>query len=452
MPEFLRLSPPTDALQTFLEAMKENEVKSEEIGTIESLDRVIAIDIKAPHALPEFTRSTMDGYALHARDTFGVSDSQPGYLKLIGEVPMGEFPKIVLKTGSCASIHTGGLLPEGADAVIMLEYTQFITHRKTHDLKVKTDIFGKKSERDNNNSVLIDSSAEDTEIEISRAVAEGENIIQTGEDVEAGQLILAAGTRIRPAHIGGCMALGLTKLRVAKCPIIGILSSGDELVTPEKKPKPGQVRDINSYSLAAIVRQAGGEPKLYGIMPDDLGAMKTIAARALDQCAAVVVTAGSSASARDMTAEAISSLGKPGVLIHGVNVRPGKPTILAVCDGKAVIGLPGNPVSALVIANLFVVPMVEKLLGMRGLRPRPSVLARLNVNVPSIAGREDWIAVKLFKNRNYESGNDEMQYQAEPVFGKSSLIFSLATADGLICIPSDLTGMSAGEKIDVVLI
>jgi molybdopterin molybdotransferase len=249
------------------------------------------------------------------------------------------------------------------------------------------------------------------------------------------------------------MALGITMLRVAKKPKIGILSSGDEVVPPEQNPRPGQVRDVNSYALAALVTQAGGEPVLYGIVLDNLDAMKAAAAKALAECDALVVTAGSSASARDTTAEAIISLGAPGVLVHGVNVRPGKPTILAVCDGKAVIGLPGNPVSALVIAGLFVVPVIERLLGAKP-RPKASLLAKLTVNLPSQAGREDWVAVKLIPSPLHPSpagrGDGGEGLLAEPIFGKSNLIFSLAAADGLVRIPPDATGLSAGEMVEVV--
>ena len=256
------------------------------------------------------------------------------------------------------------------------------------------------------------------------------------------------------------MALGIIQLRVVIKPRIGIISSGDEVVAPEKSPRPGQVRDVNSYSLAALIVEAGGTPALYGIVPDDLEAMKATTAKALTECEAVVITAGSSASARDMTAEAIGTLGAPGVLVHGINVRPGKPTILAVCGGKGVIGLPGNPVSALVIAGLFVVPLIEKLLGQKVVRPRPSVSARLTVNVPSQAGREDWVAVRLLHNHfisNPLSNSDgrrmmgEPVFLAEPIFAKSNLILAFAASDGLVCIPPDATGISAGEVVEVVL-
>jgi len=426
MPEFLRLSPPTEALQTLLGALPDREPAGETIGTSNALGRVLTADVRAPHPLPEFPRSTMDGYAVRAQDTFGVSESQPSYLTLIGEVPMGDAPSFTLTPGRCAFIHTGGMLPGGADAVMMLEYAQNI--RKGGQLPALA------------------------EIEISRSVAEGENVILIGEDVAAAQVVLAAGIRLRPAEIGGCMALGIVELRVAIKPRIGIISSGDEVVSPGKKPRPGQVRDVNSYSLAALVEEAGGEPVLYGIIPDNLGAIKAAAARALAGCDAVVITAGSSVSVRDTTAEAIASLGAPGVLVHGVNVRPGKPTILAVCDGKAVIGLPGNPVSALVIAGLFVVPVVEKLLGLKVARLQPSVLVKLTVNISSQAGREDWVAVKLSVNGKWEMGNGEARYLAEPVFGKSNLIFSLAAADGMVRISPEATGLSAGEMVEAVLI
>ncbi len=423
MPEFLRLSTPAEALQTLLAALPDPKPAAENIETRFALGRVLTEDLRAPHPLPEFPRSTVDGYAVRARDTFGASDSLPGYLTVIGEAPMGRAPDFALAPGTCALIHTGGMLPEGADAVVMLEYTQPIGRTEN---------------------------GRPAEIEISRAVAEGENTLRVGEDVAEGQVVLSAGQRLRPADIGGCMALGITKLRVAKKIKVAILSSGDEVVPPEQRSAPGQVRDVNSYSLAALVEQAGGEAVLFGILPDNLEVMKSAAARALAACDMLLITAGSSASARDMTAEAINSLGAPGVLVHGVNIRPGKPTILAVCGGKPVIGLPGNPVSALVIAGLFVAPLIERFLGAKP-RPRASARARLTVNLPSQAGREDWVAVKLMPSSPLLLPAGEEGWLAEPIFGKSNLIFSLAAADGLVRIPPDATGLNAGEVVEVVM-
>jgi molybdopterin molybdotransferase len=228
---------------------------------------------------------------------------------------------------------------------------------------------------------------------------------------------------------------------------VGLISTGDEVIDPSESPRPGQVRDINSYTLSALVEKSGGVAKRYGIVRDQFEALKEAAAKALSECDLVAITAGSSASTRDMTADVIRTLGKPGVLVHGINTRPGKPTILGVCNGKAVIGLPGNPVSALVNGYLFIVPVIEQLLGALP-APKATVFARLSVNLPSQAGREDWWPVKLVGNLNSEIGN----YEAEPIFGKSNLIFNLASADGLLRIHPDATGLSAGEMVEVLLI
>jgi molybdopterin molybdotransferase len=242
---------------------------------------------------------------------------------------------------------------------------------------------------------------------------------------------------------------------------VGMISTGDEVIEPDHAPRPGQVRDVNSYTLGALIEKSGGTAELYGIVSDDFGVLKDTAAVALDKCDVVIITAGSSASTRDRTAEVIRSLGEPGVLVHGVNTRPGKPTILGVCNGKAVIGLPGNPVSALVNGYLFVVPVIEKLLGVQP-KPRPTVRARLAVNLSSQAGREDWWPVQLTRETRSQgefqtpppgvSPSSDAIFLADPVFGKSNLIFTLAAADGLLRIDPDATGISAGENVEVFLL
>ncbi|MCP4142696.1 MAG: molybdopterin molybdotransferase MoeA [Chloroflexi bacterium] len=415
MPEFLTLLPPKESLDKLLRNLPVPKLATETIKTASALGRIIATDLLAPHALPEFPRSTVDGFAVKAADTFGASDSLPAYLNLIGECPMGAIPDLEIKPATTAIIHTGGMLPEGADAVVMLEYTQTVG----------------------------------TEIEILRAVADGENVIKIGEDVAQGTLIKPKGSAIRPAEVGGLMALGFVDVEVVKAPKIGIVSSGDEVVPPEKRPQPGQVRDINSYTLSTLVEKYGGESVIYGIVVDSMDAMKKAISHALGECEMVLITAGSSASARDMTAAAIDELGDPGVLVHGVNTRPGKPTILGVCDGKAVIGLPGNPVSALVNGYVFVAPLIRRLLGQSMDELRPSLSAKLTVNLSSQAGREDWIPIRL-TTENTESA--EKSYLAEPIFGKSNLIFTLVSADGLLKIPADATGLSAGEMVEVMLV
>jgi len=418
MPEFLTLLPPDEARTLLLSHLSQPIPDSEFIDVPSSLGRILAENIIAPHPLPDFQRSTVDGYAVRAGDTHGASDSLPAYLNLMGEVPMGDTPAFEIGSGQCALIHTGGMLPDGADAVLMLEYTQSVQQK---------------------------------EIEIFRAVADGENVIRVGEDVALGQTIQARGSLMRPAEIGGLMALGIVKVKVVRKVRVGLISTGDEVIDPDQSPRPGQVRDVNSFTLGALVEKSGGIARLYGIIPDEFDTLKKAAAKALSECDVVIITAGSSASTRDMTADVIRSLGAPGVLVHGINTRPGKPTILGACDGKAVIGLPGNPVSALVNGYLFVVPAIEKLLGAHP-RPKPTVLARLTVNLPSQAGREDWWPVKLRESPfpSKRGGGDEVD--ANPIFGKSNLIFTLVAADGLLRIPPDATGLSAGDVVEVLLI
>jgi len=434
MPEFLRLLPPDEARALLLLHLPGPITDSESISTVSALGRVTAEDIIAPHSLPEFPRSTMDGYAVRAHDTFGASDSLPAYLNLVGEIPMGDTPSFDLQSGQCALIHTGGMLPNGADAVVMLEYVQ------------QTSEFSR------------DFGGLGPEIEIMRAVAEGENVIRIGEDVASGTVVLPRGSMMRPAEIGGLMALGIVQLNVIRKIRVGLISSGDEVVYPSQQPRRGQVRDVNAYTLFSLVMKSGGEGVLYGIVPDEMSALKEIASRALRECDVVLITAGSSASTRDMTAVVINSLGAPGVLVHGINTRPGKPTILGVCDGKAVIGLPGNPVSALVNGYLFVVPVIEMLLGLPTDKPRASVMARLTVNIASQAGREDWVPVKLTPlsllpfSAKIGGEKEVGRWDAEPIFGKSNLIFTLAAADGLLRISPDATGFSAGELVEVILI
>jgi molybdopterin molybdotransferase len=414
MPEFLELLPPEQALQTLLDNLPV-QIEPEEVQGEDALGRVTAEDVLAPHPLPSFARSTVDGYAVRAADTHGAGESLPAYLQIAGEVPMGAAPDFSIAASQCALIHTGGMLPGGADAVVMVEHTQ---------------------------------SVREDEVEVLRAVAAGDNVVKVGEDVAEGEQVIPAGTRLRPAEIGGLMALGVNRVPVARRPKVGILSTGDEVVPPEAEIGPGQVRDVNSFTLGALVEQAGGAAVRYGIIPDREADLRSSTRRALAECDLVVITAGSSASARDLTSQVINELGPPGVLVHGVDVRPGKPTILAICrdaaSGRArpVIGLPGNPVSALVIAGLFVVPVIGALMGLKA-RPRPSVPARLALNLASQAGREDWVPVQLLR----EAGG----YRAEPIFGKSNLIFTLARADGLLRIPPDATGLDAGEVVEVFL-
>lgn len=418
MPEFLKLIPIQQAQQILFSHM-EVSISKERVKTIDALGRVTAEAINSPIPLPPFARSTVDGYAVIAADTFGASESLPAYLRLVGEIHMGSTPEFDVHQGETGVIHTGGMLPKSCDSVVMMEYTQTVGQET---------------------------------IEILRSAATGENIIKLGEDVQTGEEVIRPGVRIRSYEIGGLLALGILDLEVSKKPVVGIISSGDEVVPPEAEILPGQVRDINSFSLSALIEQSGGIPMRYGIFPDQADRLEAAAADAMDECDVVLLTAGSSASARDLTASVINTLGPPGVLVHGVSIKPGKPTILAVCDKKVVIGLPGNPVSALVIAGIFVVPVIESLLGLAEVGFHARLLARLTTNVPSQAGREDWVAARLYSDPSSGVPGEPFGYKAEPIFSKSNLIFSLVRANCMIRVPADATGLSAGDLVEVQLL
>jgi molybdopterin molybdotransferase len=411
MPEFLNLTPPSNALEIFMKTwMGPTALQEERIPTEDSLFRVTTEDITAPHPLPPFTRSTVDGFAVRAADTHGATSSLPAYLNVIGEILMGTITDIELTPGHAAIVHTGGMIPAGADAVIMLEDTQ---------------------------------SVRDDEIEILKPVAGGENILIEGEDVKQGEVVLPRGTRLRAQEIGGLMALGYIDINVAVPPRVGILSSGDEVIHPSQQPDLGQVRDINTYTLAALIAQSGGNPVHRGIIADDRQSLESAAREAFEEDDIVIITAGSSVSARDITAEILAELGEPGILVHGLGIKPGKPTILAIADNKPLIGLPGNPVSALVVGGLILPPILRRSLGISSEGWYPQLSARLTMNIASQAGREDYQPVRLIHSKG--------GILAEPVYGRSNLIFTLVRADGLVRIPAAANGIPAGEQVGVHL-
>jgi molybdopterin molybdotransferase len=407
--ELFNVRTPPDALRILLEALSVS-IEAETIATSDALDRVLAEDVASPGELPTFRRSTMDGFAVRAADTFGATEGLPAYIEVVDDILMGRAPARTLALGLGARIATGGMLPDGADAVVMVEQTQDVGP---------------------------------TTIEVLRAVAPGENVVQPGEDVRSGDSILACGHRLRAQDLGGLVALGVTSVRVARRLRVAVLSGGDELVAPNTEPGPGQIRDINSYTLSALIERDGHLACRAGVLPDEFEPLRLAAERALADNDVVILSAGSSVSTRDMTSQVVDSLGKPGVLVHGVSLKPGKPTILGVCAGKAVFGLPGNPVSCMVTYDLFVAPTLAHLTG-ASVAPRRTLTARLARNVASATGREDYIQVRLVPGA--DGGLD-----AIPVFGKSNLIFTLIRADGMLKVPLDAGGLAAGTPVEVVL-
>jgi molybdopterin molybdotransferase len=413
MTEFFNVLPPDAARALLLEHITPLSAR-EEVATISALDRVTAAASRAPHPLPAFRRSTMDGYAVRSADTFGASGSLPAFLTVIGEVPMGEAATIELGLGQAALVHTGGMIPAAADAVVQVEQTQIVG---------EGGIPG--------------------EIEVFKAVGFGENLVQIGEDVAAGAEVLSAGQLLRPQDLGGLLALGITAVSVRPRPRVAILATGDEVIAPDQETAPGQIRDINSYTVAGQVLRAGGEPLVLGIVPDKLARLETAARDALAAADMLVMSAGSSVSVRDMTVRVLEGLGRPGVLFHGVATRPGKPTIGGVVNGKPILGLPGNPVSAMIQFDMLGVPAIQRLLGLANPQPHGQVWAHLTMNIPSQSGREDYVPARIEKTA--------VGLQATPVFGKSNLIYTLVNADGLIKVPLDQGGLLAGELVEVRL-
>jgi molybdopterin molybdotransferase len=409
MSEFLQLTPVEDAIVKLIDHLPaSSRLPVEHIPTRTSLNRVLVEPIVAPHPLPEFPRSTVDGYAVLAEDTYGASSSQPAYLHLAGEIRMGQAVKTKLDPSNALLIHTGAMLPPGANAVVMLEDTQRLSEK---------------------------------EIEVLRPVAVGENIIQVAEDVSQGEVVIPAPRKIRPQELGGLLALGFTDVGVYRRPRVGIISSGDEIIPPEELPSLGQVRDINSFTLKSIAERHGAEVIVRGVVKDDLDDLAALVATSHQQDDLVLVTAGSSVSARDLTSRSFEPLGSPGILVHGIAIKPGKPTILAVANSKPIVGLPGNPVSAVVVGSLFIPVILDRLNGLPRSKHTASIRARLTANIPSSTGREDYQPVYVFEQ--------DCQYHAEPIFGRSNLIFTLVRANGLVVIPTESTGIKAGSLVDV---
>ena len=374
----------------------------------DALGRVPAAPVLAPHDLPGFARATVDGYAVRAADTFGASESLPAYLTVTGSVTMGAAATADVAPGAAVAIPTGGALPRSADAVVMVEHTQ-------------EPLPGA--------------------IEVMRPAAPGDGLVRADEDARAGVELVPAGRPLRAQDLGMLAAAGVTTLAVHARPRVAIVSTGDEVVAPQTPVlEPGQVRDATAVALAALVRDAGGEPDPRGIVPDDRAALEQALRRASDGCDMVVVSAGSSVGARDETAAAVAALGEPGIWCHGLAIRPGKPTLLADCDGVPVVGLPGNPRSALVVFRLIGVPLVRLVGGITAPPPDPVVRARLERDLPSAAGRLDVVQVRLRGGL------------AEPLFGKSALLSMLTAADGYVVVPEPATGLAGGTDVDVVLL
>ncbi len=371
----------------------------------------LAEGLKSPGDVPGFDRSTVDGYAVAARDSFGAGESMPAMFELAGEVLMGRSAPPI-NPGQCSLIHTGGMLPGNTDAVIMAE----------------------------------DAEACGSIVNVYKQAAPGENVIHRGEDLRAGSTALKAGRLLRAAEIGMLASIGITEVKVHRQPQIGFFSSGDELVPYRSKQLgPGQIRDSNAPAVSYLARQFGAGFRYGGILPDNFEAFLGESRAMLGEVDFLVFSGGSSVGDRDFTARTMQELGRPGLLVEGIAIQPGKPTLLAKSGFKPVLGLPGHPVSALVIFSIFGRAIIEQLSGRAEEKLTPTLSAGLLRNIASRTGRTDYVRVKL--GRDKATG----ELTAAPVFGRSGLLRTLSEADGLIVVPPEKEGLNAGDRVEVFL-
>jgi molybdopterin molybdotransferase len=380
----------------------------EMVSIEESIGRIIAEDIYSSEDVPHYSRSTVDGYGVISEDTFGASESAPAYFKLAEAIQIGHDASTSLNPGEASAIPTGGMLPPRADGVVMVEYTEVMGDQ----------------------------------VIVYKGIGPGENVIFQGEDIKKGELIFSKGHRIRFQDLGALASVGITRIGVFEEPTVGIISTGDELVHPNTPLSGGQIRDINTYTLIGLIKKLGGIPISYGIVPDNRDVLKKVVKESLMNCHITLISGGSSVGVRDFTPEVINSLGSPGVLTHGLSIKPGKPTIVAVVEGKPIIGLPGHPVSSLVVAETFLTEIFDALCNSKS-KTRPKITGVLSKNIHSAPGRRDYIRVKVIKN-------DDGVF-IDPILGKSGLITTMTKAEGLLIIPEDINGYQKGSHVEVIL-
>ncbi len=401
MARFLNVVPVDEAVAAAVGLVAE-AVGTEIVPLEEAWGRILAADVRADTDLPGFRRSTVDGYAVRAAETVGASDALPSLFRLKGRVAMGAGASFALGPGECAYVPTGGEVPEGADAVAMVEHAE----------------------------------AEGEEVLIGKPVAVGENLVLPDEDFGAGEVVVPAGRRLSPQEVGALAAVGRAAVEVRRRPVVGVLSTGNEVVPVDAAPGRSEVRDVNSYLCRAFCAERGCETRFFGIVRDEPGALRTVLETAAVECDAVLVSGGSSKDERDLGARTIAELG--AVLVHGIALAPGKPTIVGRVGKIPAIGLPGHPASAFVVLLVIAGPMLAALTGDRTDRSR-RVRARLAENVPSARGREDYVRVTV------RDGT------ARPVFAKSGLLNSLVRADGLLRVPAGREGYETGDEVEVLL-
>ncbi|MCE7734628.1 MAG: molybdopterin biosynthesis protein [Candidatus Heimdallarchaeota archaeon] len=398
-----------EARQIFYKHAPLNPHGTIHLPLIEALGYVLAIDVFSPINVPPFDRSAMDGFALVANDTLGSTESSAINLKVIGEIKSGYVFEGIIQAKECVEISTGAPLPAGADSVVMVEYTD------------------RKADR----------------VDIFKSAAPGQNVMSAGADIQEGELILRKGTQLTSRELAVLGAIGIAEIEVIKKPKVGIFSSGDEVISPGEPLLPGKLYDINSIAISAGIIENGGQPTFLGIIEDEYSALEKKLSENLKLFDLLIISGGTSAGMGDMLFEVVDNIGEPGLLVHGIKVKPGKPTILAVCDGKAIIGLPGYPASALSIFQLFVIPYIRLLSGLAPLETKSKIKAKIKQRLRSVMGRHEFKPMNLIRS-------DE-GWLAFPVPGGSGAITSIALADGFVEIGENESFILADTEVEINL-
>ena len=408
---FRKLMTFDEAKKTIAEKLKPEALGEEEISLLDAYNRVLRENVVSALDIPPFHRSTVDGYAVKAEDTFGAEENQPATLTVRGVVNIGEPPQVRVRKGEAAEIVTGAPVPEGADAVVMVE----------------------------------DTDRDEAELRVFRAVTRNGNVMKRGTDIKDGETALMAGRVLGASEIGVLAALGLTKVKVFKVPVVAVLSTGGEVTEPGKELPPGKIYDINAYSLSTAVRESGGKPVYLGVVPDDKAELRKALEHALASADMVLTSGGVSVGPHDLTPQIVNSLGEPGVLVSGIAVKPGKPTTIARVGKKPVFALPGHPTSALLLFHLLARPVIQRMAG-RPASEAKTVKALAAKRMFQAKGRRTFVMVKLKRDKSN-------MLVAEPVeSGASGAITTLAKADGYVEIPANQQFIDAGEEIVVSLL
>ncbi len=407
---FRKLMTLDEAKKTIDENFKPAKIGDEDVALLEAYNRVLKEDIVSSLDIPPFDRSTVDGYAVRAEETFGADENQPATLKISGMILAGEQPKMVLGRGEAVEIVTGAHLPEGADAVVMIE----------------------------------DAERVDEQLQVYAAVTPNMNVMKKGSDIKNGEIVLRAGQVLGASEIGVLAALGLTKARCFKPPMVAVLSTGSEVTEPGKPLPAGKIFDINAYSLSTAVIESGAKPVFFGVVPDDKESLSKTLATALSSADVVITSGGVSVGPRDYTPQIVDSLGKPGVVVYGVAVKPGKPTTVSFAQDKPIFSLPGNPTAALMMFYLLVRPVIQRLCGRIPSEMR-SIRAFTGAKLFSAKGRRTFVMVRLVLDV------EKCRLVAEPVAGASGAITTLTDADGFVEVPENQQYVNKDEEVAVRL-